>query len=280
MRLLTILKKTIRFMKRKEYIPVVTQKNDSEIFRGKVALVVGGSGGIGAAVAKKLVAQGCKVVITGTNEEKLNKICKSINSTNDVRIRYISLDLLDIDSMKKKIDEVPSLFEENRVDILVNSAGVYSDASFMSITESEYDRVMDINLKGLYFVCKYVSEIMIKQGIKGHILNVSSASSLRPAINPYGISKWGVRGFTVGLANELIKKGIVVNAIGPGPVATAMNGRGEGDTIAHPSNPSGRCATTEEIAELVCYMVSGRADMVVGDTFYISGGGGITSLHC
>lgn len=279
MGLITFFKKCIRVLKRKEYLPVTVLKDSSEIFDGKIALITGGSGGIGSAIAKQLVIQGCKVIVSGTNEKRMDQICKELDNLRDGYAKYIVIDMTDIDNMKESIQNCSALFEEKKIDILVNAAGVYSDISFLDMSEKEYNRVMDINLKGLYFSSMFVAKIMIQNKTHGHILNVSSASSLRPASNPYALSKWGIRGLTIGLADELLKHNIIVNAIGPGPVATLMNGRTPDDSVAHPSNPSGRCATVEEVAELACYLVSDKADLVVGDTFYISGGGGITSLH-
>lgn len=122
---------------------------------------------------------------------------------------------------------------------------------------------------------------MIKNKIRGHILNVSSASALRPAWTPYQISKWGIRGFTLGLADTLLPFGIVVNAIGPGPTATHMLDGivSEEGNLNSITCPAGRIATTEEIANLAVFMVSGMGDMIVGDTYYITGGSGIISLH-
>lgn len=120
---------------------------------------------------------------------------------------------------------------------------------------------------------------MMDRRIKGHILNFSSASSLRPASQPYAISKWAITGFTKGLADILIPYGITVNAIAPGPTATPMLGKTTNDEIGHDVCPAGRYATTQEIANLALFMVSGMGDLIVGDTFYITGGSGIISLH-
>lgn len=279
MNLIKVGKKIIKVLKRREYIPVVVSKDEKSLFEGKVALIVGGSGGIGFAIAQRLISQGSKVIITGSNELKVKKLCDELNLIHEGFAKYLVFDITNIEMVKENINKSVNLFEDNKIDILVNSAGVNSETTIFDVSESEYDRIMDINLKGAYFSSIYAAQIMIKNKTHGHILNVSSASSLRPAGHPYAISKWGMRGMTLGLADELIKYNIIVNAIGPGPVATLMNGREKGDSIAHPSNPSGRCATVEEIAELACYLVSDKGNMVVGDTFFISGGGGITSLH-
>ena len=120
---------------------------------------------------------------------------------------------------------------------------------------------------------------MIENKIKGHILNVTSSSALRPAWTPYQISKWAVKGMTKGLADMMISHGIVVNAIAPGPTATPMLGKSETDCIYESYNPSHRYAMPEEIAALAVFMVSGAGDMIVGDTFYMTGGSGTITLH-
>lgn len=106
---------------------------------------------------------------------------------------------------------------------------------------------------------------MKEKKIKGHILNVSSAAALKPGYTPYEISKSGVRSFTLGAAAELIPYGIVVNAIAPGPVATAMLGRKEGDTLYTDCIPAKRFATPSEIGQLAVIMVSDMCDLVIGD---------------
>ena len=171
------------------------------------------------------------------------------------------------------------MFPEKRIDILVNSAGVVSHSGFANMTLEEYDNIMNINARGTYFMSQAVSKFMIAHGIRGHILNVSSSSSLRPAWTPYQMSKWAVRGLTLGLADALLPHGIIVNAIAPGPVATPMLGKHEGDSIYGPSSPSGRYAMPQEIANLTVFMASSMGDLIVGDTFYITGGSGTISLH-
>ena len=171
------------------------------------------------------------------------------------------------------------MFDDNRLDILVNAAGIVAKAQFLDMTEEEYDNVMDINAKGTFFMCQTVIKYMTQNNIKGHILNFSSSSALRPAWTPYHMSKWAVRGLTVGLADMFVSKGIIINAIGPGPTATEMLGKKNSDEITHPTNPSGRYAMPEEVANVALLLVSGAGDYIVGDTVYITGGSGITSYH-
>lgn len=189
------------------------------------------------------------------------------------------MNVLDVALLFEKVCTASSLFPENKIDILVNSAGVVAHSSFEDMTEEEYDCIMDTNAKGVFFMSKAVSRHMVENKVKGHILNVTSSSALRPAWKPYQISKWSVKGLTLGLADSLIKKGIIVNAMAPGPVATPMLEKQEGDSIYNATRPSGRFATPGEIAELAAFMVSDMGDLIVGDTFYITGGSGTITLH-
>lgn len=276
-------KKILNFCKKKEIKPITVYKNSDDVLQGKVALITGGSSGIGFAIAKSFLMAGCKVVIAGSNEERLRtaakKICLLKENVPLERLAYVKIDVSQIDVMSEKIKLAASKFEENRIDILVNSAGKITKHDFWHIDENEWDDVIDINVKGTFFMSRAMADYMIQKQIKGHILNITSASALRPAWGAYQISKWAVKGMTLGLADILLSKDIVVNALAPGPTATPMLQKKDGEDIYNGSNPSGRFATPEEIANLAVFMVSGAGDYVVGDTFYITGGGGTISLH-
>lgn len=271
-----IIRGILKLFKEKEMYPIPKLMNRDKILEGKVALITGGSGGIGFAIAKSFVESGCKVIITGTNEKKLKENCKKLGGVNS---KYMVWNILETKNIPNKLEEALEKFEEKRIDILVNSAGIVAKHSFREITEKEYDTIMDTNTKGTFFMSQAVGEYMIKNKIKGHILNVTSSSALRPAWTPYQMSKWAVRGFTLGLADVLLPYGIVVNAIAPGPVATPMLDKKEGESIYNESSPSGRYAVPSEIAELAVFMVSDLGNLIVGDTFYITGGSGTISYH-
>lgn len=180
--------------------------------------------------------------------------------------------------MENKVNQAAKLFG-GKIDILVNSAGVVAKNDFFNINEDEYDDIMNINTKGTFFMCKYVSKHMIDNKIKGHILNISSSSALRPAWTPYQMSKWSIRGFTIGLADMLIKHGITVNCLAPGPTATSMLGVDKNESIYEESLPTKRYACPEEIANMAVVLVSDLGNLVVGDTVYVSGGSGVISSH-
>ena len=156
------LKTLIDIFKDEKMIPVPNIINANDLLQGKIALITGGSSGIGFAIAKKFLEHGCKVIIAGTNEEKLKKCCKTLQGN----IQYVVLNILDVEKLRDKIEEATNLFEENRIDILVNSAGIMNKSDFWNISFEEYDKVMNINVKGTFFMCQEISKIMIKKGIE------------------------------------------------------------------------------------------------------------------
>ncbi|MBC5781041.1 SDR family oxidoreductase [Blautia difficilis] len=254
----------------KNIVPIDIPKNQNNLLENKVALIVGGTGGIGAAIAEAFIEAGAKVIISGTKEEKVKNAVEKLGNC----ARGIQIELNKVGEFDIKVSQAIALFPENKIDILVNCAGVHGNQTFGSVSETTYDSVMNTNLKGMFFMTQVVSNYMKEERIKGHILNVSSAAALKPGYTPYEISKSGVRSFTLGAAAELIPYGIIVNAIAPGPVATAMLGRKEGDTLYTDCIPAKRFATPSEIGQLAVIMVSDMCNLVIGDTFYVSGGSG------
>lgn len=265
---------------RRYFTRTVVQKVATPVFNGtltegKVALVVGG-GGIGEAIAFALLKNGASVVISGRNQEKLDKTCQSLMGNRDnADIDTVVLDVTDTASIDNAIQCAWNI--HGKIDILVYSAGVHGSDQFGSVSEATWDAVINTNLKGMYFVDQAVSNLMIKNNIHGHILNVGSASCAKPGWTPYEISKSAVRSLTLGFADKLIKHGIVVNSIAPGPVATSMLGL-NGENLSWPGNPTGRVATPEEIANIAVMMVSSTGDLIVGDTFFVSGGSGTVCI--
>lgn len=277
MRLKNKIKNLINIFKEKKYIPVVEVRDKESLLKNRVALITGGSSGIGYAIAENFIKHGCNVIIAGRNEDKLKKCCDELSKIGNCK--YIVLDVLDINKLDNKILEASTFFDKNKIDILVNSAGIVAKSSFENMEEKEYDSIMDINTKGTFFMCQCMSKYMIEHNIKGHILNLSSSSALRPAWTAYEMSKWAIRGFTLGLADKLLPYGIIVNAIAPGPTATPMLGKKEGDNIYNINSISNRYAMPLEIANMALFLVSEAGNMIVGDTIYITGGSGVITLH-
>ena len=270
-----MLGKIKRFIRKYLTVKVVTVEKTpvyrGRLLEGKKAIIVG-AGGIGKALAESFLTNGCEVMVTGTNPEKLNKTCQSLGEGN---VQGVVLDVTDTKSMQDIIWNAADRL--GGLDIFVYAAGIHGHDPFGSVTEETWDSVMDINLKGMYFADQAAANYMKKQGIKGHILNVSSASCNKPGWTPYEISKNAVKALTLGFADKLIPVGIVVNSIAPGPVATPMLNVSE-ENLAWAGNPCGRVATPEEIANVALVMVSDMGNLVVGDTFFVSGGSGTVCL--
>ena len=200
-----LIKRILYRLRQEKKVPIFVPIDKDQILKGKVALITGGSSGIGFSIAKAFLNSGAKVIIVGSNEAKLEDAKQKLNNPN---VASIVIDVKKIDAIPDKFEEARSLFKENRVDILVNSAGTHHINNFENTTEKEFDNIMDTNLKGTYFMCQTVCRYMRENGIKGHILNLSSSSAIRPATQPYAMSKWAIDGFTRGLARIYNKYGI------------------------------------------------------------------------
>ena len=246
----------------------------SDYLKGRVALITGGTSGIGYAIAKAYLNAGANVIITGRTDDRLVRACNelSITSMGGGKCKTLVLDNQDVASIPAKIKNAVSLF--GRIDILVNNAGVLG-GYISNSTESEYDAVLDTNLKGVFFLSKEIGHYFKDNNIKGNILNIASSSSLRPAASAYTISKWGIRGLTLGLAKVLAPYDITVNGIAPGQTATPMLRSTKNlNNIAAPKTPIGRFALPEEIANMAVIMVSDMGRLIMGDIVYMTGGVG------
>lgn len=274
-----ILRRTILYIFKgipTKYITVnITSLPSSDWLKGRKALITGGSSGIGFEIALAYLNAGASVVITGRNELKLKEKINTLKEkTKKTDIKGIILDYSDIPSFNSKINEIEILLG-GKIDILVNNAGIFNSESFGKTTEESYDHILDTNLKGPYFLSQAIALRMKENSIKGNILNIASSSSIRPANSPYTLSKWGIRGLTLGLARVLTPYDIVVNGIAPGPTATPMlieeNNK---ENLTHEKNLSGRYATPKEIANMAVILVSNMSRMIVGDVIYMTGGAG------
>ena len=242
-------------------IPVIK----GNYLEGSLAFISGGSGGIGFAIAERFIDNGCRVIISGTNKEKWERACLKLGEN----ARYIILDVKDVRSFDTAFSDIKNLAVDCRITILVNSAGRHGPSNFWAVTIEDWDQVMDVNLRGMFFLTKLFSTYFRDEGIRGHILNIGSASALKPGKTPYEISKSAVKSMTLGMAAELIKYGIVVNSLCPGPTATNMLAMDENSSLKWPANPTGRVATPEEIANWAVFMVSSMGDYIVGDSFFV-----------
>lgn len=227
----------------------------------RTILVIGGTGGIGLASAKRFCEAGDNLVITGTRKDRLNAALLQLSNSCG-----LLWDITDAEHAEEKLMEAISMF--GRIDILVNCAGILSASdrsnNFFSVTPVEWSKVEAVNLRGVFFVCQAFAKYMIHEEVHGHIVNVCSEMGFRPVWYPYGATKWGIRGLTYGLGRLLAPYGITVNGIAPGHTATEMIGWQEGDDLKVEEIPRGRMARAEEIADTIFYLASEGARNIIG----------------
>ena len=272
------LHKLIKATREKKIIPIVTQKDNTELLRGKTAFISGGSGGIGKAIAKALIESGCRVILGGTDYTKLEKCKQELKKTSEINIETV---LFDMNSIKEFSDIVDNLFNKySSIDIFVSSVGVHTDnLDFWKLKTDEFDRVMDINLKGPYFACIEMAKHMRQNNTRGHMLIISSSRGFEPAWSPYGISKWALNGMIQGLAQQFMEYGITINGIAPGPTATNLIGISDGDSVFSEETKGKRLLMPGEIAELARLMVSDTGEMLSGEVIRFSGGRGVFDIR-
>jgi NAD(P)-dependent dehydrogenase (short-subunit alcohol dehydrogenase family) len=253
----------------------------SNLLENRCAIITGGTSGIGLAIAKAYIKAGATVIITGRDKDKLNTISKSIQrELNTSNIYPFLLDNMNVQSFENAFENLLAFTKSKglpSIDILVNNAGVNCQG-MPNAVEVEYDKVMNTNLKGTFFLSQLFGKYLIKNNIKGNILNISSASSLRPADSAYTLSKWGIRGLTLGLAKSLSQYGITVNSIAPGPTATPMMLNSLPNNYYLKRIPLGRYIMPEEIANMSVFLVSEMGRSIIGDTIYMTGGAGNITL--
>lgn len=259
----------------------VVQLGVSDLLKGKTALITGGSSGIGFAIAKAMLQAGASVIITGRNQEKLNACIQELVACKRSKAFVLSevVDMTEVDTFDHAFKNILMKMEAHPIDILVNNAGTrgHCESDFGNAVEEDYDAIMNTNLKGMFFFSQIVARYMKDNHVEGNILNIASSSSLRPANSAYILSKWGIRGLTLGMAKALIPYGIVVNAIAPGPTATPMLNKTT-DDVNFPQNPSGRLVTPDEIANMAVVMSSSMGRMAVGNIVYMTGGSGLITM--
>lgn len=241
----------------------------------KVALVTGASSGIGRAAAIALTMQGANVAVAARRLNLLEALVAEIKSRGKQAVA-IQMDVTKKDEIAAAVNKAVETF--GRLDILVNNAGVGSGGPISELTEELWNKVIDTNLKGYFFVAKEASREMMKHSW-GRIINIASVLSGGvgigyPNFSIYTASKGGIVGFTEALATELAPQGILVNAIGPGLIATEMTqGIGEEEMKAILSRiPLKRIGKAEEIASTIVFLASEEASYLTGATLYVDGG--------
>ena len=243
------------------------------MLENKVALVTGASRGIGRAIAIALAAQGAAVVINyNGSEERARETADAIKSRGG-RASLYRCSVGDFQACQEMIQHV--IKEYGHLDILVNNAGITRDSLIMKRKEEDFDAVIKTNLKGAFNTIRHVSRQMLKQR-SGKIINISSVSGILGNAGQanYAASKAGVIGLTKTMARELASRGITVNAVAPGFVATEMTDvlSEEIKEAACGQIPLGKFGKPEDIAEMVVFLASEKADYITGQVISVDGG--------
>lgn len=239
----------------------------------KNAIVTGASRGIGKAVALKLAALGANVaVVYAGNAEKANETVAEIEALG-VKAKAYCCDVSRFDSAKELIASV--IEEFGGVDILVNNAGIVKDCLVLSMKEEDFDRVIDVNLKGTFNMIKNVYQHMMKKR-RGRIINLSSVVGLNGNAGQanYAAAKAGIIGMTKSVAKELAARGVTVNAIAPGFIGTdmtaALSDKNKEAIMA--SIPAKKMGTPDDIANAVAFLASDEAAYITGEVIKVDGG--------
>ncbi|BDC01707.1 TPA: 3-oxoacyl-[acyl-carrier-protein] reductase [Clostridium perfringens] len=243
------------------------------MLKDKVAIVTGGTRGIGRAIALKLADHGANIVINYRNSDKEAEELKGILEEKGVKVLAVKCDISNFEDSKNLMDKCKEVF--GKIDILVNNAGITKDTLIMRMKEEDFDNVIDVNLKGTFNCAKHASAIMLKQRF-GKIINMTSVVGIAGNAGQvnYAASKAGVIGLTKSLAKELGSRGITVNAVAPGFINTDMTASLSEKVKEEASKniPLKRLGDPEDVANLVGFLASDAANYITGQVINVDGG--------
>ncbi len=241
----------------------------------KVAVITGSSRGIGASIALKMARDGANIVLnyhSDSSKKYIDDLIEKIKGFNR-EVIAIQADVSKMDEAKKLINEALDKF--SKIDILVNNAGINSDNLLLRMSEDDWDKVMDVNLKGVFNCTKTAIKSMMKKR-QGKIINLTSVVGIKGNAGQanYSASKAGVIGFTKSVARELAGRNITANAVAPGFITTDMTDEIPEDAKEDLINeiPLSRLGKGEDVAELVSFLASDRADYITGQVINVDGG--------
>ena len=243
----------------------------SKLLQGQTAIVTGASRGIGKAIAIFLAKEGAEVIINYSSSfENANKVVSEINSFGG-KAYPLQADISDENSVNELIKTV--LDKNNQIDVLVNNAGITKDGLLMRMKTNDWQKVLDLNLSGVFYCTRAVSRQMLKQK-KGRIINITSVVGLmgNPGQANYSAAKAGVVGLTQSAAKEFASRGITVNAVAPGFISTDMTKDLNSESILS-AIPLGRFGNPEDVAGVVRFLAADpSAAYITGQTIQVDGG--------
>lgn len=245
-------------------------------FSEKVVVVTGSARGIGRRIAERFYAAGAKVALCSISKTGKEELMQEIAGDNRSRIMALSADVSRPEEVAAFLQAVVDAF--GTIDVLVNNAGIYSKEDTCEVTEERYDKVMDANLKSVFFACQWFFKHHLAAGTTGNVVNIASVSSVTyvPDNALYNVSKAGVVTLTKTFARDMGKHGIRVNAVGPGSIPTDLNAA----LYADPQKeielcnkiPLGRRGTKDDIANCVLFLASEESSYLTGQVIYAEGG--------
>lgn len=260
---------------------IITSNANLLNLSGKVALITGGSMGIGFGISYRLAQAGALVVIAGRREEEAQKAAQELKQSG-WHAEGLGADVSKEEDVKNMVNKI--LEAHGKIDILINNAGIFPFATLDNLTSELFDNVIATNLRGVFLTTKYVSEHMKKQG-GGKIINTTSIDALHPSsvgLSHYDASKHAVWGFTKNIALELAKNNISVNAVAPGGVMTpgviTMQTQGEKTTTDRFPDaqqmdvPLGRMGVPDDIGKVVLFLASEMSNYMTGTQIVVDGG--------
>ncbi len=239
---------------------------------GRAVIVTGGSRGIGAAIAALLAEHGAGVLVSGRDADRVQTAVKAMEGLGG-RVVGLAADAAKREDVDRLVDAARQEF--GRLDVVVNNAGITSDALLVRMKDEDWDRVMDVNLRGAFLLTRAAAKVMMRQK-SGRVINIASAAGAMGNAGQanYSAAKAGLIGLTKASARELAHWGILVNAVAPGLIETDMSAAiPEAARKAFLAQvPVGRIGTAREVAEVVGFLAGDGASYITGQVFHVNGG--------
>ena len=248
-------------------------------FQDRVVLITGAASGIGRGCAQRFAQEGAYVLVADIDEDNGTEAARAIGESvgDPDRVRFVRCDVADGDSVRSAVEEAVDTW--GRLDVCVANAAVVHGADFLDLDEADFDRVLDVNLKGVFRVGQAAARAMVRLGIAGSIVNMSSinAQVALPNQVPYCVAKGGIQQLTKVMALSLADHGIRVNAVGPGSIGTemleqVMSSDPKAREKVLSRTPLHRLGRVEEIASVTAFLASDEAGYVTGQTLFADGG--------